>query len=225
MPNSGSFIASLFPGVVRTYLVNPALIKGALHPDEEALIEHVVPKRRSEFTAGRLCARRALEQLSISNYPLLMGKDREPLWPDGIVGSISHTEDYCGVAVAKKKEIRSVGLDIECIKRMEGFDWALVCTPEELSWIDSFDGLERKEGAALIFSAKECFYKFQYGINRQWLGFHDVAVSADGMIGEFEVKVLVDKCRFIDRGALFRGKYLIRDGCMFTGMSLEARNG
>ncbi|MFC1475832.1 hypothetical protein ACFLQW_02380 [Candidatus Zixiibacteriota bacterium] len=57
---------------------------------------------------GRLCTRKALAQLEIVNFPILVRSDRTPIWPAGIVGNISHGDDYCGVAVARQREIQGV---------------------------------------------------------------------------------------------------------------------
>ena len=51
--------------------------QGKLLPEEEAFVANVVPKRRREFTAGRICARKALEVLGVRNFPVLRGKDRQ----------------------------------------------------------------------------------------------------------------------------------------------------
>ena len=52
---------------------------GELYPEEESFIANAQHKRRREFTAGRLCAREALSHLGINNFPILVGKNREPI--------------------------------------------------------------------------------------------------------------------------------------------------
>jgi 4'-phosphopantetheinyl transferase EntD len=52
-----------------------------LRPDEAACVAQAVPKRQREFTAGRNCARRALEQLGWSPAPSI--SLRRACWPWG----------------------------------------------------------------------------------------------------------------------------------------------
>uniref|UniRef100_UPI0018A83BB9 hypothetical protein n=1 Tax=Parafrankia elaeagni TaxID=222534 RepID=UPI0018A83BB9 len=45
-----------------------------------------VPTRRAEFATVRCCGRQALSRLEHPAVPVLAGKNREPIWPDGVVG-------------------------------------------------------------------------------------------------------------------------------------------
>jgi len=45
-------------------------------------------KRLADFSTGRYCAIKALEQLGIQDAIIPIGEDRAPIWPEGIVGSI-----------------------------------------------------------------------------------------------------------------------------------------
>lgn len=65
-------------------------------PEEEPLIAKSVAKRRNEFITVRYCARQALSVLGIPEAPILKGDKGQPLWPDGIVGSMTHTEGFRG---------------------------------------------------------------------------------------------------------------------------------
>ena len=54
-------------------------------------LDKAVQKRKAEFLAGRYCARAALAQLDGSlAVNIGIGANREPLWPPGFVGSITH---------------------------------------------------------------------------------------------------------------------------------------
>lgn len=215
-----TLINSLFPLQVITVEADPTLVRETCYPEEEAYVRNAMPKRRQEFTAGRLCARRALTQFGVKNLPLLVGKYREPIWPPGIVGSISHTERYCGVAIAWKTEIESLGLDVELTRKLSGDYWKQICTRQELSWINSLPSDRRQENAALIFSAKECLYKCQYAISKRWLDFHDVTITVNPDIGEFEATFAVNVGNSFKRGTCLNGKYLFYHGYVFTGMSI-----
>ena len=78
----------------------PQLHDAELFPEERACLAKAVEKRRAEFGTARVCARRALAQLGFPPMPLVPNKDRSPVWPQGVVGSITHTRGYCAVIVA-----------------------------------------------------------------------------------------------------------------------------
>lgn len=210
----------LFPEDVTTVLTDMDTISGIPYPEEEVLISSAIAKRRREFIAGRLCARQALAKLGIFNFPIIMGKDRLPIWPPNIIGSISHTRGLCGVAVAYKNKVMNIGLDMECIGRLKRDCWHLVCTANEQSWIEAQPLDSQGRLAAMIFSAKECFYKCQYLITKKWIGFHDaeVLVNLDG--SEFEMRLLGDISDVFKRDAVFIGRYLFHQSYVLTGITL-----
>jgi 4'-phosphopantetheinyl transferase EntD len=170
-------LSALFPpGVVAAELIGEA-DSSLLLPDELFHIRNAVPKRVSRFAAGRLCARLALEQLNIHGFSLCPAADRRPLWPAGIVGSITHTDELCAAVVAPSSVIRGLGIDIENVGGISADIAPTICTPEELAYADCYAGAERDEVLTLIFSAKEAFYKCQYPETGQWLDFQQVAVE------------------------------------------------
>lgn len=215
-----TLIDSLFPTEVITEEAHPMCLQGTLYSEEEAYLRNALPKRRLEFIAGRLCARRALAQFGIEKFPLLVGNNREPIWPTGIVGSISHTEGYCAVAVSRKCLIKTIGLDVELTRRLSRDCWRQICTRSELAWVDSLPLDRRLENVILLFSAKECLYKCQHSISKTWLDFHDVSITINPDIGEFNAILLVNVGSSFKRGTCFRGKYFFRRGYVYTGMSM-----
>lgn len=217
-----TLIDSLYPGEVITEEARPMCLQGTLYSEEEAYLRNAMHKRRLEFTAGRLCARKALMQLGIENFPLLVGNDREPIWPAGIIGSISHTEGYCAVAVARKCPIETLGLDVELIWGLNRDCRRQICTQSELAWVESLPSDKKQANVALLFSAKECLYKCQYPISRTWLDFQDVAITINPDRGEFNATLLVNISGFFKRGTYFSGKYLFRHGYVLTGMLMTS---
>src|SRR5512134_460449 len=87
--------------------------------EEEPLVARAVDKRRREFAKGRACARAALARLGCVAGPLLTGSEREPLWPDGVVGSVTHTDSYCAVAVVRSAACAGLGIDAELAEPLD----------------------------------------------------------------------------------------------------------
>jgi 4'-phosphopantetheinyl transferase EntD len=170
-------LAALFPaGVVAAELTEPAP-RTVLTAAEFQFIAHCAEKRIDDFTRGRACAQRALRELGIEGFSLLAGKDREPLWPDSIVGSITHTGGYAAAVVARGVDIEGIGLDCELIASVDEELWSRICTPAEQERLAQLPSVERGRQAALIFAAKEAFYKCQFPLTREWVGFEDVVIE------------------------------------------------
>ena len=125
-------IEELFPDGVVAMVASEAMWEGRLFPEEAACIERAVAKRRREFTAGRLCARAALARVGVPPAPLLPNSDRTPRWPEGIVGSISHCDGYCGVVVARRERFAGLGLDAEVAAPLDPALVPRICRPSEL---------------------------------------------------------------------------------------------
>src|SRR5260370_12098794 len=78
-------------------------------------LRYATQKRQREFLAGRWCAEEALQCLGAGSTHVAMAEDRTPIWPDGVVGSITHTDDFAAAAVAWAADIAWVGIDSEQI--------------------------------------------------------------------------------------------------------------
>jgi len=148
-----------------------------LHPDESTGTIGFAPKRVAEFAAGRLCARRALADLGIFDFPIAIGPDRSPRWPPGICGSISHTQGYCCAVAAPRHVVTGIGIDVEIIGRVDSELDALIFTRAEAEFLASLERHARTCAATVIFSAKEAFYKCQYPITQRWLDFTAVTIE------------------------------------------------
>jgi 4'-phosphopantetheinyl transferase EntD len=180
MPQRSSTLSSLFPAavvVIESRLPgDPAdLLPGELH-----YVAQARAKRLEEFAAGRACARLALAEFGVQGFALRAAADRQPLWPPGFVGSITHTTGLCAAAVASRTDVTALGLDSEIVGAPTLDIWPTICREEELRWIESLPLTERSAAVTLLFSVKEAFYKCQYPLVSEWLDFHDLRVEACG---------------------------------------------
>ena len=104
-----------------------------LFPAEEAIVARAVAKRRRrEFATGRGCAHRALAALGASAGPIAAGERGEPLWPGGVVGTITHCDGYRGCAVARAAELATIGIDAEPHEPLPDGLLADLARPEEI---------------------------------------------------------------------------------------------
>jgi 4'-phosphopantetheinyl transferase EntD len=207
-------LAGLFPAaVVAAELTSPAP-RTLLTSSELQSISHCADKRIQDFTRGRACAHRVLSELGIPDFSLLAGEQREPIWPDGITGSITHTAGFAAAVAAPRSGIASVGVDCEIVESVDEELWSRICTPTEQARLARVPLAERGRQAALIFAAKEAFYKCQFPVSREWVGFEDVDIEpTDGAASAGSFRILPQKalpvsdcwvaslvCRFQFRG-------------------------
>lgn len=131
-----------------------------LHEEEQKdLSGNEVERRRAEFISGRAAANRAILKLGLSSPgPVRRGVLGEPIWPEGIVGSITHSHPWTIAVVARCNDITSLGIDLECVSRLSKQDISEeICTSAEHRWTAA----QRDSSVALgkIFSGKEALYK------------------------------------------------------------------
>jgi enterobactin synthetase component D len=142
-----------------------------------------VPKRQREFLAGRRAARQALASLDIAwaAAPLERGPGGAPVWPAGVVGSITHTRGYVAAVAAKETDAVAIGVDAEA--RLAPARAELVqtriATRGEIDDFARATGLSPADAVTAIFSAKEALYNCLAPIVRDWFGHLDARVTAE----------------------------------------------
>ncbi len=163
-------------------------------PEEEPLIERSVPKRRNEFVTVRHCARVAMQHLGLPPAPILKGEKGDPRWPDGVVGSLTHTQGYRGAVVARATVVRSVGIDAEPHDVLPDRVLEAISLPAERYEIAGLPGGLHWD--RILFCAKEATYKAWYPMTQRWLGFEDAhitfGIDSSGTAGEFLSRILID---------------------------------
>jgi 4'-phosphopantetheinyl transferase EntD len=195
-----------------------------LFPEEEALLARAVEKRRREFTTARHCARRALADLGTPPVPILRGERGAPQWPPGIAGSITHCAGYRAAAVARTRDVISIGLDAEPADFLP--DGVL----DVISLADERDRQQELAAAMpgtywdrLLFCAKESVYKAWFPLTRRWLGFEDADITINPLDGTFEARILVP---VPEVGGVpltgFTGRWLAADGLLLTAITVSA---
>jgi len=176
----------------------------ALLAAEEPLAEGVRERRRRELAWGRACAREALVRLG--HEPVAVGADGDgvPLWPAGIVGSISHAAGLCVAAAAPTTHLDGIGIDVEEPGSLSTGVIERLATPREREAMD----LTGPIGAVLL-SAKESVYKCLgsgepfLDVCQDW----SVLLGADGC---FSVESAIQGAGRV------RGRHTVGDGIVLT---------
>lgn len=216
-------VQALFPaGVSAAQLRGPG-DPALLHPQEAACVTRAVEKRVQEFAAGRLCARLAMASLGVHDFPLVAAEDRQPVWPDEIVGSISHTQGLCIAVTAAGSRFMALGVDCEVVLHVTEELWPSILTRQEAARLELQASDLRPAAAALLFCAKEAFYKCQYPLTHEWLDFHDLDVEIvhpGETQGEFAVTATRPLALGRMVGGAVKGRYFLDQGVMIAALAL-----
>lgn len=132
---------------------------------EEITLAHASPERLAEFRTARSCAREALRLLGEPTTSIPVGTDRAPVWPTGIVGSITHCQGFRAAVVAKREHVLALGIDAEPDAPLPPGVAESTFTPTETA---ATRGLTAgTDWDRLLFSAKESIFKLQTCLGRE----------------------------------------------------------
>lgn len=177
IPPECAVMSELFPDNVHLACMRVQDAAFDIPEAEVPLIENAIEKRRREFSAGRCCARKALKALGCADVPIVHNQYGAPLWPQGIVGSITHSNTYAAAAAAKSSKIRGLGLDMETVSRISPAIARKILTAPEKKRLQQLDPAEQQRLLALFFSAKEAVYKCLHPLIQCRIGFEDARIE------------------------------------------------
>ena len=143
-----------------------------------ASIRRAVRRRQIAWIGGRLCAERSLQLLGLLSHSVPRGPGGEPIWPQGVAGSITHTELSAHAVVVRRTDGAGIGIDSEHVvdPKTQQAVAAVCCNViEQTAWLQGPDSLVR---TTLLFAAKEAFYKAAWRALRRFIDFDEVAAHA-----------------------------------------------
>ena len=173
----------------------------SLHREEERILSAAaVEKRREEFRLGRAAAHFALRELGLAAPPpILQGEGRQPVWPHGFIGSITHCSPWAIAAVASANHMRALGIDLENTQRMNVEQVVHhICTESEHDWVE--DCRSSAERLTMLFAAKEAIYKAYYPLCRRYFDFKDASLRWDQDKNMFRGELLIDLSEELPKG-------------------------
>lgn len=190
-------------------------------PEERVAVAQAVTKRAREFDAGRHCARAALAELGVPSVALPMLPSGAPRWPDGILGSITHSHGYCGAVAARAGTILSLGFDAERCGAVAPAIWRDIASADELRALRARadDAAHLAALVSVLFSGKEAYYKAFHQLGGGTLDFHDVTLHlVDG--GGFEVSHVHPPREGGTGAAVVRGRWRIDGAWVYTASAV-----
>lgn len=182
-----------------------------------------VAKRQAEYLAGRLCAREALRRVTGQASVPTVGEDRAPQWPRGVVGSITHGDNWAAALVAPEDRWRALGLDVERLlpaeraQRLQGE----ILTPAELQRLQDLDENARVLRITLTFSLKESLFKALYPLTLTRFYFHD-AELLDVDDDSVRLRLLIDLHPDWRTGTELDGQFVLFDNKVLSLVAVAA---
>src|SRR3989442_10263338 len=110
MSRTSPEVFPLDPQIAQRVVLLSGCSQGKRGPRQRTTRDERFRLRQSIFDRGRACAAELLAELGARETSVGMAADRSPVWPHGYVGSITHTGDLLGVAVARLTDIRSIAI-------------------------------------------------------------------------------------------------------------------
>ena len=150
------------------------------------------------------------------------GRRGEPLWPPGIVGSITHCAGYRGCALATTSTLTSIGIDAEPHAALpEGLVASVATAAERRQLRDLGRQAPEIHWDRLLFSAKECVYKAWFPLTHRRLDFADVEVRVDCDDGGFSARLLVPGPMLAGgEVTTLSGRWLVCNGLVATAIAV-----
>lgn len=145
----------------------------ALHPGEDIHVARAAEKRRRDFALGRTCARAALASLGHGEAAIAIGEDGAPVWPQDILGSITHTSLYAAAVASEARRFAGLGIDAERVGGVTPKLWPRLFNAAEQAQLSG--RADADVAATLLFSAKEAAFKAMR--LRGALAFRDIAID------------------------------------------------
>ncbi len=139
-----------------------------------------------------------------------IGSNRAPVWPEGIVGSISHTADTAYAAIATKEQHKYIGIDIEYFvdKEMRNSIQERIINHNESRLLQESE-LADNCAFTLAFSAKESLFK---AIQKEIGSFFDFSAAEitkiDQNASTFNIKLCDPLSPIFYEGRSFTGSFV-----------------
>lgn len=185
-----------------------------LWPEEVPAMARATPKRQAEFAAGRRAARAALASLNHPACAIPVGDRRAPVWPENIVGAITHDKGLALAAVLPGSSTLGVGIDLTEAATLPD-DTRRDILPHAAE--AHLNNLEARAG----FSAKESLFKALFPTIRDYFGFKAASVTVDLSTKCFELTLLKDLGPFPAK-TVWQGRVVVHGEVLMTALRIDS---
>lgn len=135
-------------------------------------------QRVHQSRCARALAIDLLRELGVEAQAIGKGPAGEPVWPEGMTGSLAHTGQFAVAVVAAAQGCAGLGIDIEPALPLPEETESLILGDEEREWVKREAHAEPSVDR-LVFCAKECVHKAVNPGSGAWLEFDEVRIRFD----------------------------------------------
>ncbi len=171
-------------------------------------IQQSVTERQAEYYFGRLAARCAMDYMQCPLANIGTGASRQPLWPRGYVGSITHTSEMAAAIVLPAGLYSGVGIDIEQIGLLDehtALSSGVISSKEYTMILSASQTLPIQALLTTIFSAKESLFKGIFHIVGRYFDFDAVTLTQVDLARKCIIlEMNEDLCEEFQRGSTFK---------------------
>ncbi len=219
-PRAGTedaILRAIFPGGCAVSARRTAGDPADLFDVEASHVRQACPRRQGEFAAGRACVRAAFRAIGVPPYAVPADGRRAPVWPLGLVGSISHCPGLCVAVVAPRPRRMAVGVDVDT---NEGLPFGLenvVATPAERGAAERLGRLLPCDPLKLLFVIKEAMFKLYFPVAQHFLEFRDMWVRLDPVAGTFDAELVEPRAPSAFGRRRFAGRFGMTGDFLMAG--------
>lgn len=177
-----------------------AIITTSPYKSEMDLVKDAVLSRKIEFFSARYYARQALKIMGSNPGEILRGEKGNPIWPSGVIGSITHDQHHV-IVVTTKAGVGIQGIGIDLIVNPDIVEWQLqhlIATENELKILASL--FPNVSSLALAFSLKESTVKAVSPQIDHYMNLLDIEITLEdnNLVARIPNIGLSVDCKFID---------------------------
>nr|WP_256430770.1 4'-phosphopantetheinyl transferase superfamily protein [Plantibacter sp. CFBP 8804] len=148
--------------------------------------------RSTESRSARDCARAALAMLGQRSTDIPTGEGGQPVWPTGVVGSLSHCPGFTIAAVGHVGVASAIGIDVEVHRPVHPAVAATIVCGSEASMLTRLASSHPAVAwSAVLWSVKESVFKAWYPLTGRWVDYTACEVVIHPDRGSFDARVVV----------------------------------
>ncbi|WP_420367753.1 4'-phosphopantetheinyl transferase family protein [Curtobacterium sp. L1-20] len=148
-------------------------LDGVVTDGERDAVATALPERRAEFVTGRVLARRALAGMGIQCGAIPVARSGAPVWPDGVVGSITHCVGLRACAVGRRDEHVGIGIDATPARALPVGVLTRIADLDRSPVVAGLDALRRtgvESPDSVLLAASEAVAKARTSAHGGWYG-------------------------------------------------------
>lgn len=184
-------------------------------------IQKSVHSRQAEYLAGRYVAHYAIKAIGFPAIEIASGMNREPLWPNKLLGSITHTNSTALCAVAFKHECQYLGIDLaRWITNEVAKDISHLIIDNEERQLLGEPFSDDNHALTMAFSAKESLFKALYPKVQAYFNFSAAKFESISLKdGTFSIRLNESLTPELSKGDLFDGVFYLKEHEIITILS------